>query len=1161
MAAPDAASHAAGPPAPLRLRLRRAPEAEAAGGARVALAAPDALLLAWLAIEGATPRERLAALLWPGSAAGAARAALRQRLRRLAQACGAPPVCGEDLASLAEGVQHDLEHSPTLLEGLPAPAGAELASWLEAERSRRALAERAALEAQIEAFEAASDWPAALPLAHALLARDRSSEDAHRRLMRLHYLRGDRAAALGAFDDCERWLKHEVGARPDAATLALLAVIEAGGAVPPPPAATAPDPPAAQTPSASPAVPALRWPRPAGLPAALLRPPRLVGRADALAALLRSAAAGGPVLLVGEAGIGKSRLLHAATQEPALAGCTVTACRPGDALVPYASLARWLRAVFEWPPEALAAADRRALAPLLPDWAEAPAAPTPGDAASAAPVRTGPPAEALQRLLALAVPAPPAWALDDLHFADAASLELLGAVLAAARSVPAAPAWLLASRPPSPGSALASFVISLAAAGPLARIEPAPLAPRELAELVDALAMPGWSGPALAAPLAQRSGGNPLFALETLKAAWSASPDGAAPRPQDLPRPGTVGQLVAQQVERLSPPALALARVAAVAGADFSLPLAAGLLGASALSLADPWRELERQQLLVGAEFAHDGVLEAVLDGLPAVIAQHLHGEVAAWLERAAGEPARVAAHWEAAGRRERALPHLRAAADRAHRALREVERIDFLLRAADIAEAAGRSDEAFECVEAAVETHMNSIRQADGLPLLDRLDRLATAPAARARAAGHRAWYLSTLGEHAEAVRVGEQALEAAIALGETAPPALAGQVRQRLATALAMLGRFDEALAHFDGVRPWAEATLAREDLAEFHGNFAVALDNLGRPEAAREHHRAAIAASAGSGDHAQHATHLANHAVSRLNAGDTAGAEVLVAQAQALCDRYAMHGSSAAFIRVLHLQCARAEGRYGEALEDADLADRLLARHLPGRRPLVALQLALTWLDLGQSARAQQALAAAAPAAGPPGLPGPFEARRQWLQARLAARLGEPVEVHLDAAAAVAPANGWPEIAMQVELDRARVAAAHAAPGSGGSAAARARAIASIERIATRAVALGLHGTVLAAWAARAAVADGANAAAAAREALALARSAAPSGLTRGELWLAAAEGLASEGAADESEQARARGREWVLATSRTHVPEVFRDSFCRRHPAHARLLGSA
>lgn len=44
--------------------------------------------------------------------------------------------------------------------------------------------------------------------------------------MRLHYLAGDRAAALLAFDACERMLKHEIGARPSPQTLALLAMLE-----------------------------------------------------------------------------------------------------------------------------------------------------------------------------------------------------------------------------------------------------------------------------------------------------------------------------------------------------------------------------------------------------------------------------------------------------------------------------------------------------------------------------------------------------------------------------------------------------------------------------------------------------------------------------------------------------------------------------------------------------------------------------------------------------------------------------------------------------------------------------------------------------------------------------------------------------------------------
>ena len=47
--------------------------------------------------------------------------------------------------------------------------------------------------------------------------------------MRLHYLAGDRAAGLLAFDRCEQVLKDEVGARPSPLTLALLDTLQANG--------------------------------------------------------------------------------------------------------------------------------------------------------------------------------------------------------------------------------------------------------------------------------------------------------------------------------------------------------------------------------------------------------------------------------------------------------------------------------------------------------------------------------------------------------------------------------------------------------------------------------------------------------------------------------------------------------------------------------------------------------------------------------------------------------------------------------------------------------------------------------------------------------------------------------------------------------------------
>jgi DNA-binding SARP family transcriptional activator len=1177
------------PSAPAAQLLLTGPPTARIGAATHPLAAPDALLLCWLALEGATRRERLAELLWPDSGPEAARNALRQRLFRLRRQLGVELVQGSAVLALAAAVQHDLAGAGTLLGNLEVADSPVLADWLSRRRVALRADQRPALEARIEALEAAGDFAAALPLALALREAEPLSEDAHRRVMRLHYLRGDRASALLAFDECEHTLKNEIGTTPSPATRALLQTIEA-------------DAPPPSTPGETTPLPGPAWHGP--VPAAVLRPPRMVGRDTERAALRRGWAAGCVLLVSGEAGMGKSRLLQ--TLARGLDGVALASARPGDELVPYASLIRLLQAVLDAVP-ALPLTDtlRQRLAPLLPALytevgADAPALRTPSRQLSLAP-----PVRALLALAAAgAAPAAPAGAaahpgepplqalvLDDLHFADEASLELMQALLApgagpaelggpltpdAARPGPAL-RWCLGLRPPAPGTRLHALVESLATAVPVLQVPVQPLTVEQVAELVDSLALPGVDGSALAPALRQRSGGNPLFALETLKLAWAeggparlapATAGGVAAGSPALPHPQSLDQLIAQQLARLSPAALMLARVAAVAGTDFSLPLAEKVLGQGALQLADPWHELETRQVLIGTEFAHDLVFEAVLAGVPAVIARHLHGQIAALLEAGDGEPARVAAHWEAAGQRARALPGLRAAAERAHRALRERERLGFLLRAADIAEATGARRDAFDCVLSAVETHMNAIRQADGFPLLDRLDRLADTTAERAQAMGCRAWYSSQLPDHAEAARLGEAALALAEPLGERS---LIGPIRQRLATALAMLGRFDEALPHLRAVQAWADEALAADELAEFHGNFAVVLDNLGQPEAALPHHRRALAQSQAVADHAQRATHLGNHAVNRLNAGDACGADALVAQALALVTSYDLQGASVAFLWLLRSTCARALGQWRDALAAAEQAMVLLERSNPARRPMVMLQRAHCWLDLGQHSRAHPDLQAA----GQGTLPPYVNTRRLLLLARWQRERGLDPQATLAEAAATAPPNGWPEVAMNVALEQATLQS----PGE---------ALPTLQRVLQEAAPRGLRGTVLRAQLLQAQMAaragEGGLAATAAHAALAAGDPTSASGTVptpaadqaapadaaapvvhalrpRAELWLHAAQGLAASPLAADRAQAAvvaARGQAWLQQALATQVDPLFADGTRLRNPAHAALL---
>ena len=131
----------------LRMTLAQAPALLRDGEAAVPLAPRDAALLAWLALEGPTPRTRLAALLWPQSTPESAGNALRQRLFQLRRQLGVELVSGNATLSLAAGVEHDLADSRRVLGDAGDELGPELAAWLGQQRERRALRHRAELEA------------------------------------------------------------------------------------------------------------------------------------------------------------------------------------------------------------------------------------------------------------------------------------------------------------------------------------------------------------------------------------------------------------------------------------------------------------------------------------------------------------------------------------------------------------------------------------------------------------------------------------------------------------------------------------------------------------------------------------------------------------------------------------------------------------------------------------------------------------------------------------------------------------------------------------------------------------------------------------------------------------------------------------------------------
>lgn len=889
-------------PAAARLQLAGAPMVQWRGRQAV-LVAVDALLLAWLAVEGPTTRSRVAELLYPDSSVAAARNALRQRLYKLRQHVGADLVTGRETLALAAAVVHDLADADRLLAGVAIDAGGDLAVWLEQQRAGRRARGREALVERAAAAEQAGDWAAAIARGSELLALEPLSEAAHRRLMRLHYLAGDRAAAMLAFDRCEQVLKDEVGASPSAETLVLLQTIERAREVAPPAGR--------------------------GVPAAVLRPPRLVGRGDAWRALEEAWAAQRPVLLSGEAGLGKTRL---AGDFAAAHGALMAGARPGDERIAYASFSRLLRAL---PRERLAAAPeplQRELARLLPEL---------GDAAP--PLRDSTDRTRFFNAVSQ-VFAGVAVVFDDLHFADDASVELLQYAVAAAPG-----RWLVAARGAEAPPAAARLLQEWAGASDVVRVPLAPLTLAQAAELLDSLALPGLDAATAAPALLRRSGGNPLFLLEVLKA-------GTAPAgPPALPG---VHALIERRITRLSPPAVQLARCAAVAMPDFSIELAAHVLALRTIDLADPWAELEAAQVLVDGAFAHDLIFEAALASVPAAVARQLHAEIAAFLSTRQGEPVRLAGHWAQAGRWAEAAAAWRDAAGRSRAAGRTLDAAALLAQAAQAFERCAATDERFDVLMQrawllAVDHHGSDAQAAvaDVLQLAASDEQRLQALAVKVELALHRH-------DDAAAVTDGRVALAMARALGRHEQ---ALRLSLSLAGALGNTHRAAEAVALLEPQADWVREHAAPELQWGYWSGLGLALDYANRlREALPAWHTARdVAQRAGRNDLLWKT--LANAASTLAKTGFVRRAAEQTAQACALAEAIGERTLRALQTRATWGHRLRDSGRYAEALAvlESALAE-FTAQGSPADCAGAEHRLALLYQQLGQPQRAVPLLA---------------------------------------------------------------------------------------------------------------------------------------------------------------------------------------------------------
>ena len=183
--------------------------------------------------------------------------------------------------------------------------------------------------------------------------------------------------------------------------------------------------------------------------------------------------------------------------------------------------------------------------------------------------------ELLERL---AAPKPLVLVLDDVHWADAASIELLAALL---RHPPQAPVLVaLGVRPRQAPGPLSHAVAQASRTGALEGVEIGPLSEPEAGELV------GTSvDSSVARALYAESGGNPFYLEQLARPARkstraSASPERGSPRTEfalggGAEVPTAVATSLAEELAVLSPGARRLLDAAAVVGDPFEPELAA----------------------------------------------------------------------------------------------------------------------------------------------------------------------------------------------------------------------------------------------------------------------------------------------------------------------------------------------------------------------------------------------------------------------------------------------------------------------------------------------------------------------------------------------------------------------------------------------------------
>jgi tetratricopeptide (TPR) repeat protein len=509
-------------------------------------------------------------------------------------------------------------HQRPFLEGFPILDSPGFEQWVLLEREALLRAWKGAVLKWSATLEANGEHASAATLLLELLHVDALAEDVLQAYMRAAYQSGQRDAALKNFMQFSTYLEQELGLAPMQETLVLLEAIRA----------------------ASPIVLKPTQHNKSSVPITVQRPPRLIGRDLEHSSLMVAKVA----LVAGEPGVGKTRLL-----QDAAPNALWLRCRDGLENVPFFPVVEHLKTRLETLPNL--GVYRQDLARLIPELEPDP--PPPADPQTSK-LRL---MEALARVLESQVNP---LVVDDLQWADEGTLELLVFVVLRGQL-----RILGAYRDTELNPALTRTIEALKVHGQHFHLEP--LTTTDLETLLLDLSRQESKPTQFSAWLHHQTGGNPFFALETLRGlfeagvlsadnnSWNTLLDEISRDYTELKVPPKVFEVINRRFSRLPETTQRVLQAASVIRENFNPKLLSSVAGISEFAVLDALEEAEQAHLLRGTVFMHDLIRQGIYSGLHEARCKLVHARVAQLLEGNA-EPALVAEHWYEAGQKDQAV-------------------------------------------------------------------------------------------------------------------------------------------------------------------------------------------------------------------------------------------------------------------------------------------------------------------------------------------------------------------------------------------------------------------------------------------------------------------------------------------------------------------------